>query len=63
MRRYEQTLEDFLDKRFDTSIKLERSDLLEIIIQLIDIFKVLHACKRTYNDLKLANIMIDDAGV
>ena len=32
---------------------------MEIVIQLIQIFEIVHKSKRTYNDLKLANIMIN----
>jgi serine/threonine protein kinase len=54
MHRYEKTLESFASNG-----KLSKVDCLDIIYQLIDIFKIVHLSKRTYNDLKLANIMIN----
>lgn len=38
---------------------IDKNIFLEIIIQLLGTFKALHDTRRTYNDLKLANIMIN----
>jgi len=36
------------------------TDCFEIIIQLLTIFEIVHSSFRTYNDLKLANIMVSN---
>lgn len=54
MKRYHQTLEQFVCNKE----KLNNVISIEITIQLLDAFKVVHACDRTYNDLKLQNIMV-----
>ena len=37
--------------------RLER--IIEITIKLVNVFKYVHCAKRTYNDLKLTNIMVN----
>lgn len=49
MKRYHQTLEQFVCNKE----KLNNIISIEITMQLLDAFKVVHACDRTYNDLKL----------
>lgn len=37
--------------------RLER--VIDITIKLVNVFKYVHCAKRTYNDLKLTNIMVN----
>ena len=37
-------------------------DIFEVAYQLMNIFKIVHCAKRTFNDLKLENIMITPPG-
>jgi serine/threonine protein kinase len=59
MEKFDTTLEHYIQKLTKQKRKLEPSECLEIIIQLMSIFEIVHKSKRTYNDLKLANIMIN----
>jgi len=59
MERYDITLEQHIQKLTKQKRKLEPSECLDIVIQLVSIFEIIHKSKRTYNDLKLANIMIN----
>ena len=52
-------LKKYLEK-LEGVIKVEK--ILEIAIKLISIFKYTHCAKRTFNDLKPENIMIDTNG-
>ena len=37
-------------------------DLFEVAYQLINILKIVHCAKRTFNDVRLENIMITPPG-
>ena len=56
MPHYEMNLKQYLEK-LEGVRKLEK--ILEIAIKLISIFKYTHCAKRTFNDLKPENIMVD----
>ena len=56
MPHYEMNLKQYLEK-LEGERKLEK--ILEIAIKLISIFKYTHCAKRTFNDLKPENIMVD----
>ena len=56
-RRYTTSLDNYLNK----GNQLEPSQALEIIIQLLDIFKDIHESGFTYNDLKPENIMLNNS--
>ena len=36
--------------------------IIDITIKIVNIFKYVHCAKRTYNDLKLTNIMVNTKG-
>ena len=59
MPHYEMNLKKYLGllKGFK---KIEK--IIDITIKLVKIFKYVHCAKRTYNDLKLTNIMINTKG-
>ena len=59
MPRYYCTLEQFIAYHREQGLPIDKSVYLEVISQLLMTFRALHDCKRTYNDLKLANIMVD----
>ena len=59
MPHYEMNLKEYLVK-LEGINKIEK--VLEIGLKLITIFKYTHCAKRTFNDLKLENIMIDTQG-
>ena len=56
---YKMNLEQYLRKL--TGVTYMR-DLFEVAYQLINIFKIVHCAKKTFNDLKLENIMITPPG-
>ncbi len=37
---------------------MDPQNTITIVIQLLEAFEVIHECDRTYNDLKLKNIMV-----
>lgn len=41
------------------NVPIDKMDYFEIIAQLIGIFQIVHDSGYTYNDLKLANIMLN----
>lgn len=59
MPHYEMNLKEYLDKLTGIN-KIEKT--IEIALKLVSIFKYTHTAKRTFNDLKLENIMIDTQG-
>jgi len=52
------TLESVL---FERNAPFTEKTVLQIGIQLLDSFKIIHECGCTYNDLKLDNVLIGDA--
>ena len=56
---YELNLRDYLSK-FEGMQKVGK--IIEIVSKLVRILKYVHASKRTFNDLKLENIMINTYG-
>ena len=62
MPEYEMDLFAYLSKSFvSRQLKLQRT--IEILSDLLNTMKYLHTAKRTYNDLKPGNIMINTDGV
>ena len=59
MPHYEMNLNDYLELLQGVN-KLEK--IIYIATKLISIFKYTHCAKRTFNDLKPQNIMIDTQG-
>ena len=59
MPHYEMNLKEYL-RNFQGSKKVVK--ILEVAIKLLGIFKYMHCAKRTFNDLKLENIMVDTNG-
>lgn len=54
MKKYENNLEDLLNKR-----ELKRNEINEIMLQLLKCIKVLEETGFEYNNLKLSNILLD----
>ena len=59
MPHYEMNLKEYLSKLKGLN-KIEK--ILEVALKMVSIFKYTHCAKRTFNDLKLDNIMIDTQG-
>ena len=59
MPHYEMNLKEYLSKLNGVN-KIEK--VLDVALKLVSIFKYTHCAKRTFNDLKLDNIMIDTQG-
>ena len=56
---YEMNLKQYLAK-LDGIRKIEK--IMDITYKLVTIFKYIHCAKRTFNDLKLENIMVNTKG-
>ena len=56
---YEMNLQEYL-RQFSGVQKIEK--ILDVTYKLVSIFKYVHCSKRTFNDLKLQNIMINTTG-
>ena len=56
---YEMDVRDYLSK-FEGIQKIEKT--IVVVSNLVNIFKYVHCSKRTYNDLKLENIMVNTNG-
>lgn len=56
---YEMNLAKYLNK-INGIHKIEK--IIDISIKLVTIFKYIHCAKRTFNDLKLENIMVNTKG-
>ena len=56
---YEMDLEEYLSK-FEGMQKIMR--IIDVTSKLVNIFKYVHCSKRTFNDMKLKNIMINTNG-
>lgn len=59
MPQYEMNLKEYLNQLQGVN-KIEK--IVEVAIKLTSIFKYTHCAKRTFNDLKLENIMVDTQG-
>ena len=59
MPHYEMNLKEYLTKLEGVN-KIEK--ILDVALKMVSIFKYTHCAKRTFNDLKLDNIMIDTQG-
>ena len=59
MPHYEMNLKEYLNKLSGIN-KIEK--IIEVALKLISIFKYTHCAKRTFNDLKLENVMVDTDG-
>ena len=56
---YEMDLRDYLAK-FEGLKKIEK--IIDIVSKLVLTFKYVHGAKRTFNDLKLENVMVNTHG-
>ena len=59
MPHYEMNLKQYLEMLQGVN-RIER--IIDIALKLVNIFKYTHCAKRTFNDLKPENIMIDTNG-
>ena len=53
---YDMNLQEYLSK-LKGMLKIEK--IMDVASKIVSIFKYTHCAKRTYNDLKLQNIMIN----
>ena len=59
MPHYEMNLKQYLSQ-LQGQQKFEK--IIDVTIKILNIFKYVHCAKRTYNDLKLTNIMVSNRG-